>query len=211
MTDLSSRQTLRSEMRHFRRSLTSLQQRQAGLALKKNLALQPIFIRSKAVALYLPNDGEIDTKPLLELALSMGKQCFLPALTPGSDKGMRFIRYFAHSTLRPNRFGILEPKLDLNEHIKAPQLDLVLMPLVAFDQDGGRLGMGGGYYDRSFAFKKDNPQQKPYLLGLAHDGQQCESLPLEAWDIPLCAIVTDKRVVISREQASSKSSQRNFR
>ena len=191
-----NRHTIRQQMRNFRRALSPRQQHQAGLNLKKNLAKQPLFIRSKRIAFYLANDGEINPSALLNLALSLGKKCYLPVLAPGANKTIWFIRYNPSTPMKLNRYGIVEPRINLNQRLKAPQLDLVLMPLVAFDKEGGRLGMGGGYYDRCFAFKQRSQQHNPYLLGLAHNGQQSSNLPLESWDIPLACIATDEKLVI---------------
>ena len=202
-----NRHTIRQQMRQFRRALSPRQQHQAGLNLKKNLAKQPLFIRSQRIAFYLANDGEINPSPLLDLALSLGKECYLPVLAPGANRAIWFIRYNRNTPMQRNRYGIAEPKINLSQRLKAPQLDLVLMPLVAFDKEGGRLGMGGGYYDRCFAFKQRSKQHNPYLLGLAHNGQQSADLPLENWDIPLACIATDKQLVI----CSKASSRRDFR
>lgn len=203
-----NRQTIRQDMRAYRRSLSPAQQKTAAIALRKRLSLQPLFTRSKRIALYLANDGEIDPAPLLEWALSLGKECYLPALAPSStNKDMWFIRYTHNTPMKRNRYGINEPRISAVKKIKPERLDLVLMPLVAFDESGGRLGMGGGYYDRCFAFKQTRPQHSPYLLGLAHDGQKCNELPLESWDIPLAAIATDERLLICDEN----SGKRNFK
>ncbi len=198
------RHTIRQQMRKFRRALSPRQQHQAGLDLKKNLAKQPLFIRSERIAFYLANDGEINPSPLLDLALSLGKKCYLPVLAPGVNKAIWFIRYKHNTPMQRNRYGIAEPKINLSQRLKAPQLDLVLMPLVAFDKEGGRLGMGGGYYDRCFAFKQRSQQHNPYLLGLAHNGQQSCDLPLESWDIPLACIATDEKLVICSKTSSCR-------
>src|SRR5690606_7992459 len=95
--------------------------------------------------------------------------------------------------LAPNRFGILEPN-QAAQSIDIQQLDLILLPLVGFDAQGRRLGMGGGYYDRSLAFKKVYKKLGPKLIGLAHAIQQVDALTVDIWDVPLDAIVTDKKL-----------------
>ncbi len=97
-----------------------------------------------------------------------------------------------------NRFGIPEPQARHGAHparrLPAWALDLILLPLVGFDDDGQRMGMGGGFYDRTLAFTR-RPGPRPHLIGLAHECQRVESLPVAPWDVPLDAIVSDARVV----------------
>ncbi len=93
-----------------------------------------------------------------------------------------------------NIYGIREPKLIPANRRAAWALDLVLLPLVAFDALGNRMGMGGGYYDRTFSFKSlRKGMTGPNLIGLAHEIQRVEKLPIESWDIPLTSIVTDSK------------------
>ncbi len=210
-TSIASRRQLRQQLRQRRRALSPQQQKIAALKLARNLKRQPLFLRCKHIAFYLPNDGEIDPQPLIRTALQLGKHCYLPVLRPLQPNSLYFIRYTASSPLRPNRFNIPEPVLRLRG-LPANMLDVVLLPLVGFDSRGGRLGMGGGFYDRTFAFKlsasgeSDGGQRRPYLLGLAHSCQQVESLPLASWDIPLHAVVTDDAIFMS----ASNGQQRDF-
>ncbi len=180
-------------MRQRRRSLTSGQQRSAAQQLLRRLARQPLFVRSRHIAFYIANDGEIDPRPLLERALAMGKHCYLPVLARDNTR-LEFFRYTPGTSMQRNRYGIAEPSRRGGQRLNTRQLDLVLLPLVAFDARGGRLGMGGGYYDRSFAFKQQSLAHSPYLLGLAHHCQQVDQLTLASWDIPLHAIASDEQL-----------------
>lgn len=177
---------LRRQLRRRRRALDGLAQRLAAQRLARRLARQAWFINAGAVAGYIAADGEIDPAPLLRFALAAGKQVYLPVLHQGDH--LLFGRYRRGQRMRRNRFGIPEPT---GERLPPWALDLVLLPLVGFDRDGGRLGMGGGFYDRSFAFLRDG-RAKPRLLGLAHHFQEVERLPREPWDVPLAAVVTDR-------------------
>ena len=95
--------------------------------------------------------------------------------------------------LLKNSYGIPEPLSKGNR--PACNLDIVLMPLVAFDKQGNRLGMGGGYYDKTFAFKRQTLwRKKPILVGLSHHFQQVDELNNDNWDIPLTAIVTNQKI-----------------
>ena len=199
---MTDRQSLRRTLRARRRALTPQQQLAAARILCRRLQHQPLFRRSRHIAFYLPNDGELDPRPLMQLAWKMNKHCYLPVLQPFHQR-LYFIRHNATAALRSNRFGIPEPVLRLHT-LKAPLLDLVLLPLVGFDAHGGRIGMGGGFYDRSFAFKKLSKSAKPFMLGLAHSCQQVDKLDCAAWDIPLDAIVTEKKIFITHRRAAQQ-------
>lgn len=189
-----SRPALRRQLRQARRQLSAAEQRQAARSLYRQLSQHPLFRRARDVALYLPNDGEIDPRPLLLAAQRRGKRTYLPVLNAWPRTRMAFQRLMPNEALRPNRFGIFEPPFKRARQRKIWTLDLVLMPLVGFDERGGRLGMGGGFYDRSLAYRKRRKKgHKPTLLGLAHDCQKVDRLPLESWDVSLLATVTDRR------------------
>jgi 5-formyltetrahydrofolate cyclo-ligase len=95
--------------------------------------------------------------------------------------------------MKPNRFRIPEPRHNRRQQRKVWALDLVLLPLVGFDRHGGRIGMGGGFYDRSLAYRGVRKKwHNPTLLGLAHECQQVDRLALASWDVPLKATVTDR-------------------
>lgn len=188
-----SRAQLRRRLRQQRRALGRQAQRQAARGLHRQLAQHPLFRRARHVALYLPNDGEIDPRPLLRAAQRRGKATYLPVLSPWPRSKMVFQRITAGEALRSNRFGIAEPRRNRARQRKIWALDLILLPLVGFDRHGGRLGMGGGFYDRSLAYRKMRKNwHKPTLLGLAHECQQVDRLAMASWDVPLQATVTDK-------------------
>ncbi|BFN25986.1 putative 5-formyltetrahydrofolate cyclo-ligase [Pseudomonas sp. SCT] len=188
-----SRPALRRKLRQARRQLTPAQQRLAARRLYRQLAQHPLFRRARHIALYLPNDGEIDPRPLLHAAQRRGKATYLPVLNPWPRTRMVFQRIEPGERLRRNRFGIPEPVIRTARQRRVWALDLLLMPLVGFDGNGGRLGMGGGFYDRSLAYRAMRKKShKPTLLGLAHECQRVDQLPLESWDVALQATVTDQ-------------------
>ena len=188
-----SRPALRRKLRHARRQLTPAQQRLAARRLYRQLAQHPRFRRARHIALYLPNDGEIDPRLLLQAAQRRGKATYLPVLNPWPRTRMVFQRIEPGEQLRRNRFGILEPVIRTARQRRVWALDLLLIPLVGFDEKGGRLGMGGGFYDRSLAYRAMRKKShKPTLLGLAHECQRVDRLPLESWDVALQATVTDQ-------------------
>jgi len=189
-----SRQALRRKLRHARRQLSPAQQRLAAKKLYRQLSQHPLFRRARDIALYLPNDGEIDPRPLLVAAQRRGKSTYLPVLNAWPRTRMAFQQLMPNETLKLNRFGIAEPTFKPARQRKVWALDLVLMPLVGFDESGGRLGMGGGFYDRSLAYRnRRKKRHKPTLIGLAHECQKVDKLPIEPWDVSLQAAVTDER------------------
>lgn len=134
--------------------------------------------------------GEPELQPALSALDASGYQVHLPVLV---DQHLHFRRWTHGIRLTKNRYGIPEP-LD-GAPCAAEELDCVLMPLVAFSVNGARLGMGGGYYDRTFAFRRDpQAQASPQLVGIAYGLQQADSLPVEPWDVPLDAVITDQGV-----------------
>jgi 5-formyltetrahydrofolate cyclo-ligase len=192
-TPALSRAQLRRHLRAQRRALSRHAQRQAARGLYKQLAQHPLFRRAQHVALYLPNDGEIDPRPLLQAAQRRGKVTYLPVLSAWPRNKMVFQRIRAREPLSKNRFGIYEPRRRHKQQRKVWTLDLVLLPLVGFDRFGGRLGMGAGFYDRSLAYlSRRRRWHKPRLLGLAHECQHVERLAMASWDVPLQGTVTDK-------------------
>ncbi|WP_435634874.1 5-formyltetrahydrofolate cyclo-ligase [Pseudomonas solani] len=187
-----SRPALRRLLRQTRRTLSPLEQQRAARDLYRQLAQHPLFRRARHVALYLPADGEIDPRPLLREAQKRGKATYLPVLKAWPPTRMVFQRLRPGERLVRNRFRILEPRANQSQQRPVWTLDLVLLPLVGFDEEGGRLGMGGGFYDRNLAYRARRKNwQKPTLLGLAHECQKVDRLPLASWDVRLQATVTD--------------------
>ena len=122
----------------------------------------------------------------------MKKQVYLPVLLPFHHNRLWFARFEPDTWLVVNRYGIAEPERIHRRRIVPQALDIVLAPLVGFDHKGNRLGMGGGFYDRSFAYLlKRKYWRTPRLIGLAYDFQQLPSLPDRPWDVPLTAVATD--------------------
>ncbi len=191
---IADKPSLRRQLRRARRALSPAQQRRAEALLERQLARHPAFVRARRIAFYCAGDGEISPARLLRRAARMGKECYLPVLLRDH---MQFQRYRPGQTLRRNHFGIPEPASRRPAHCPPWLLDLVLMPLVGFDRGGRRLGMGGGFYDRSFSFIRGRRGAlRPLrLIGLAHSCQEVARLPVEPWDIPLHGIATEREVI----------------
>ncbi len=179
-------------MRAARRALSQAQQEAAARRLARRLLRMRDFLTARRIALYWPNDGEIDPRQALGIAWRMGKSCFLPVLFAGQRHRLVFSPLTPVTRLRANRFGILEPAEE--GYVLATELDVILLPLVAFDAHGNRIGMGGGYYDATLAFRSHRHcWRRPRLIGLAHELQKVDQIEGNAWDIPLDGILTDAR------------------
>ncbi|MGJ8693716.1 MAG: 5-formyltetrahydrofolate cyclo-ligase [Thalassotalea sp.] len=151
-----------------------------------NSAIAKTFDALK-IALYLPNDSELDTTPFIHWCWQQNIEVYLPVVHPFSPGYLLFFRYQQNTQMINNRFGIPEPKLNISTLALIDELDIIFTPLVAFDHSGNRLGMGGGFYDRTLANVNCG---NTAIIGLAHDCQQVPLLPIEAWDIPLPEIIT---------------------
>ena len=135
----------------------------------------------------------MDPLPLMHALWSLGKHIYLPVLVTFSHQKLWFARFEPDDVLAYNRYGIPEPVR--RRLIKPCALDLVLTPLVAFDSAGHRVGMGGGYYDRSFAFLRHRRHwRSPRLLGIAYEFQKQAAIVPNDWDVPLDAIATESRI-----------------
>lgn len=193
---IGSRNTLRSSLRKARQALSPEQQETAALALFKQLGKQNFFRVAQRIAFYQATDGEINPQMLLDLALSEGKSCFLPVITQDKPEFVSFAPYDADTKLVANKWGIAEPSAP--KVIASPtNLDVVFVPLVGFSVDCYRLGMGKGFYDRTFSFKTFNRSRNPLLVGIAHENQLIDPFPVESWDVSLDAIFTDKKIYCS--------------
>lgn len=179
-------------MRQRRRALSARERRRCAEKLAAALRSSPVYRRARTIACYLPADGEIDTAVLMHHAHADGKHIYLPVVPRQGRGSMRFREYHAGSLLVPNRYGIAEPSARGNRPLAPRRLDLVLAPLVAFDSHGNRLGMGGGYYDRSFAFLHHRRHwQRPRIIGVGYSFQEVSVLPAEPWDVPLWGVLTE--------------------
>lgn len=191
MTQISdiplSRQQIRQQTRLRRRALTPEQQTQFALQAADRMMAYPPVLLAHTVAVFLSFDGELDTQPLIDQLWRAGKRVYLPVLHPFSPGNLLFLHYHPSSNLVVNCLKIREPKLDVRDVLPLSQLDVLITPLVAFDAVGQRLGMGGGFYDRTLQNWRQYHLQP---VGYAHDCQQVEALPTEQWDIPLPAVVT---------------------
>lgn len=192
MTDLAA---LRQQLRASRRALSDEERARRSQEAVQKLTHHRLFLTARHIACYLPNDGELDLTYLISQAWTMGKSVYLPVLSLHHRNHLHFLSYKPNDELVTNRFGIPEPVMRPHNMIDIRRLDLVLMPLVGFDSTGSRLGMGGGFYDRSFAFlRRRQKWRKPNLIGAAFDCQKVEQIDGQSWDVPLSGVMTESGV-----------------
>jgi 5-formyltetrahydrofolate cyclo-ligase len=149
-----------------------------------------VFQAAPCVACYVSVQNEVDTRQLIEYALRVGKKVFVP-VTQGSGV-MGFQEILSLDNLRSARFGLLEPEHDVGLMIEPDDLDLVIVPGIAFDRRGNRLGFGGGYYDRFF--ERCNATR----VGLAYAFQVVDDIPAEDHDEKMDWVVTEDEVILCR-------------
>lgn len=180
--------------RYFRAQRTAVQiaeREAAGVFAAQQFSTHALFQAHQMFGCYVPFGAEFDTWPIIHTILQANKHCYFPVLDT-LPKTMHFLRYTEDSVLEKNEHGILEPKAS-TEEITINELSVIIMPLLAFDRAGHRLGLGAGYYDKALSFLNNKPhsQHKPFLLGVAFACQEAEKLPHDPWDIPLHAVLTE--------------------
>ncbi len=191
-----ARNTLRKQLRTQRKTLSAAVQEKASEAIRVQLTR---FLSQRTplkIATYLANEGEVNLSHYITQCWREGvpSTFALPVLHPVCKGHLLFLHYQHNTEMVANRYGIKEPVLSCPHVIPTNSLDVILMPLVGFDKKGNRLGMGGGYYDRTLAFVR-TATRKPKLIGIAHDFQEVASLPVASWDVPLDAIITPSRTL----------------
>jgi 5-formyltetrahydrofolate cyclo-ligase len=182
---------LRQANRRRRQELLPAQLETAAAALAGNILSLDCYQRAKRLAVYFAVNGEIGLNPVIDHALANGKQVYLPNL---DQQSLRFSPYFHEQKMRINKFRLPEPDVDDDVMLQPAGLDLVLAPLVVFDSECNRIGMGGGFYDRSFAMRKNPDTTTPVLIGVAHELQKVDRIVPEDWDVRLDMVVTDRAI-----------------
>jgi len=134
--------------------------------------------------------GEVDCAALIKTGWLRKKRIFAPVL---AKKRLKFAPLVPGSKLVPNRFGIFEPAHVERDLLDPKHLDAVVVPLLAFDENLNRVGMGAGFYDRTFAFStRRSIWRSPLLVGLAYSFQRVDTLHAHAWDVPLHRVITEQ-------------------
>lgn len=182
----------RRRIRQQRKALPPQIREAANDQITRRLLSLSAFRRASSIAAYIANDGEADPADTVATARAAGKELLLPVLHPLKLNRLHFSPFDIIDELLPNRFGIAEPVLRINGIVNPRFIDLILVPLVAFDESCHRVGMGAGYYDRTLSFKKFAVAKNPLLIGLAFECQKIDTIAPRPWDIPLDAVITEK-------------------
>jgi len=194
-TSAATKPALRARLRAARAQLSPAQRQTASARVAAHLAGTRLYLVSRRIACYLPSDGEVDTSEIIDRLWRMRRDVFLPVLSRLRYDRLWFAPAMPGMELVPNRFGIPEPKVSVRELVRAQEVDLILLPLVAFDKNGNRVGRGAGFYDRSLAFLRNRHfLRAPRVLGLAYDFQRVPKIAVDPWDVPLDGVVTDQSV-----------------
>jgi len=192
-----TKKLLRKKFTLARKQLSVQQQTLASQQMCALIAKAADFTQAKTVALYWPCNNEISPLPLVDIAYAANKACYLPVMAPNGKRQLLFASYHPLQQLHCNKVGIPEPDLTIAKTIAIQQLDIILLPVVAFDRSGGRLGTGGGYYDASLAILREQTNNVviPKLIGLGYAIQEVAQLPLDSWDYKLDAIITEQQYI----------------
>ncbi len=175
----------REEKRQSRRNLSVTEKHHKSQQIIKKIIQSDYYKNSQNIGVYFATPEEVNLQTLIETAWQDGKMIYLPVI---NQEKLLFSQYAASTTLIKDTFNISVPKCD--NYVLAKELDLVITPLVAFDDNNNRIGMGGGFYDRAFSFKKI--QQKPILVGVAFALQKTNTLiTTNRWDICLDKVITE--------------------
>ncbi|HWU77426.1 MAG TPA: 5-formyltetrahydrofolate cyclo-ligase [Rhodanobacter sp.] len=193
MDAIAQRRELRQRMAERRRALAPAERIAAAQGLRRSLEQLPEYLTDQRVAGYWATGGELPLNLVIPPLSARGQQFLLPVI--GKGRQLRFTPWRPGEEVQPNRYGIPEPT-DTSELLEPFQLDLVLVPLLGFDRRGNRLGHGGGYYDRSFAFLNEQVRPtEPLLVGIGYAFQELPQLDECDWDVPLDFVATEHELI----------------
>ena len=210
LNSAASKAVLRKQLRQKRAAFSPAERHTAGRQLVRLALHHRLLARHRRIGFYMPAKNEIDVLPLLRTALRMGVVCYLPvvprrALVSARRHKLWFTRLTgSQNILAPNHPAWINNRYDIPEYlpraarrIRSHQLDLLFMPMLGFDRQGSRIGMGGGYYDASLAHLTGARTQRliwrrPRLIGVAFSVQEVSRAPHDPWDVPLNGILTER-------------------
>lgn len=183
---------LRTQIKSERAQIPTHYQRMVSFKISELVAELDEYRQAKNIAGYVAINGECDPKPLLDRARQEGKTTCLAKIVE-RNKPLMFGPFDNQTKLVQSGFGLFEPDIEADLLLAGSELDLVILPMVGFDDNCNRLGMGGGYYDRTFEFLKTQ-RVGPTMIGIAYEQQKLDSIETNDWDVPLDIVVTEVEV-----------------
>ena len=191
--------TIRSRIQKQRAMLTKDQQANRSNKVCYEILNSGALNDAEHIAIYLPVRGEADPTYLRKFKEFSDKKFYLPILSQENINHLEFALYNEHTPMKLNRFNIPEPDIASEDLLTDPKkLDAVIMPMVAIDRLGNRIGMGGGFYDRTFEFRKTE-HSKPTLIAFAFDFQLIEEQTPQPWDVPTDFIALESEFIICKD------------
>lgn len=181
------RQSLRKQLKRNRTALTDAQQQANAVGLAQQFARSPFAWRAGKIASYLAGNAELDTKLIHQHCWATQRSLSVPVVR---SQQLEFYALDADTNFTLNQFGLREPASGVR-FVDTRSISMMLVPLVGFDDNGNRLGMGGGFYDRHLGRLPKG--LRPTLIGVAHECQRAEQIPVEPWDVPLDGLLTEQR------------------
>lgn len=194
MNDISNKKKqIRKDILEVRRSMDIDKKDTYDTLIEKSFFESSFYKEAKNIFIYISYDSEINTKRMINRAINEGKNIYVPR-TEFDTKLMNAVKINDFSNLVESRYGILEPKKE-EPFIDPNELDLIVVPGVAFDKNGGRIGYGAGYYDRYF--KRINEKNKARItkLALIYDFQLIDEVPTDEEDVLIDAVLTEKQFI----------------
>lgn len=177
---------LRKELMDRRSSISDEYRAELNAKALENFLNSEEYANSKDIFVFVSFGDEIDTHELIKMMLKDNKNVYIPVTYSGSAK-MKLSRLTSFDDLEPGHYGILSPKPGCEEFVDHNIVDLVVVPGLAFDRRGHRVGYGAGYYDKFFADLSTTPKK----IGFAYDFQILDSLPDDEHDVPVDKIITE--------------------
>ncbi len=189
--NLEDRTEIRRQIREQRRGVSDEIRARSSAEICQSFFQLESFRNSKRIAGFLAFDGEADPLELMKKAVEQGQQVFVPIIVARSQP-LLFAPWHPGIEMKPNRFGIAEPAVPRSEWLNASDLDFVITPLVAFDESCNRIGVGGGYYDRTFSYLSESRSAADItLVGFAFELQKVAAIESQPWDVPLAEVITE--------------------
>lgn len=205
--DYPDKAALRRALRARRAAVPRAERRRAARQLVRLALRHRLLTRTRRSGFYVPNGHEIDVLPLLARALGLGVACYLPIVPGRGRRKLWFTRLGEHPAWRLNRYGIPEYHPPAPRRCRATALDSLFMPMLGFDAEGWRIGMGGGYYDASLAaLRRRRHWRRPRLIGVAFATQEVDCVPHDAWDVPLDGMLTERGYTLAARGKLSSGS-----